>query len=68
MKEGGVSLTVSMESGQLDTAIKVSEYTLNAAIYCRSEGTLYCTVYTVMKPGEFSFPVLTVIPAKVTVL
>jgi hypothetical protein len=26
MKEGGVSLTVSMESGQLDTAIKVSEY------------------------------------------
>ncbi len=28
MKEGGVSLTVSMESGQLDTAIKVSEYTV----------------------------------------
>jgi hypothetical protein len=26
MKEGGVSLTVSMESGQLDTAIKVREY------------------------------------------
>jgi hypothetical protein len=40
MKEGGVSLTVSMESGQLDTAIKVRKYIIKIGI-CPSYFCLY---------------------------
>jgi hypothetical protein len=43
VKEGGVSLTVSMESGQLDTAIKVRKYifTINSKL----KRLLSCALY-----------------------